>query len=148
MSGRPARTPGSRLARRGEEETESTRNFSRPANTPLRECWHLDRYFSTHSHTLPNCCLLILLFRLLAHPGLAPWLRVLPNHPPGQFGQVLLPHSEVFQVGQGKQLKRRKLDVITVNFFWLLTMLRVWQIIFVLYLMTSDSQFDYWCWLI
>ena len=50
MSGRPARTPGSRLARSGEEETESTRSFSRPANTPLRECWHLDRHFSTPTY--------------------------------------------------------------------------------------------------
>ena len=101
MSGRPARTPGSRMARRGEEETESTRNFSRPANTPLRECWHLDRHFSTPTYPTQ----------------LIGTLVTSSPHPPGQLGQVLLPHGEVFQVGQGKQLVRRKLDVTTVNFF-------------------------------
>ena len=37
IRGRPANAPGSRVERRGEEETEITRNFSKPANTPLQK---------------------------------------------------------------------------------------------------------------
>ena len=136
MSGSPARTPGSRMARSGEEETESTRSFSRPANTPLRECGHLGRYFSTP--TYPTQLIGTLFISCSKPPTWSAW------------SGSSAPRSGV-PGWAGLAAGERELDVITVNFFWLLKMLVVWQIMFVLYLMTADSQFDYWlgwCWLI
>ena len=81
MSGKPASIPGSRVERSGEEETEIARNFSKPANTPLKKTFlrilivvYCDQHGDVHHHL------------------------------PGEFGQVLLTNCKVFQVGQGKQL--------------------------------------------